>query len=292
MKTGELVAAKVIIYSGEPEEYFTFITPEAHNALLDWMDYRKSYGETINPESWLMRNLWKTTNTNWGARWGLATVPKQLQHDGVRSLLERALRDMGLRKPLPAGVKRHEFKAAHGMRKFYDTNAKAAKMLNNMVELTIGHSLGVAKNYDRFTEEQVLEEYLKAVPSLTINEDPQVLSKQLADLQQTNKDESQMIRAELEEKNHQIASMNEKLNEFELLYNRILKEKEIDDVRSHKFEVQMEDHFKHVREQTDSIKSLAKLVMSTISQTDDSDVRRKLTTQLREILIKSNRKFD
>jgi integrase len=66
--TAEVVAAKVMIYAGEPEEYFTFITPEAYNALSDWMDYRKSYGEIITPESWLMRNLWKTTNTNWGAR--------------------------------------------------------------------------------------------------------------------------------------------------------------------------------------------------------------------------------
>jgi hypothetical protein len=74
--SGEIVAAKVIIYAGEPEEYFTFITPEAYNALFDWMNYRKSYGEVITPESWLMRNLWKTTNTNWAAKWGLATVPR------------------------------------------------------------------------------------------------------------------------------------------------------------------------------------------------------------------------
>jgi hypothetical protein len=138
--SGEIVAAKVIIYAGKPEEYFTFITPEAYNALSDWMNYRKSY-EVITPESWLMRNLLKTTNTNWVAKWGLATVPRQLKNQAIKRLLERALRDMGLRKHLPAGVKRHEWKASHGIRKFYDTQAKAAKMLDNMVELTIGHSL-------------------------------------------------------------------------------------------------------------------------------------------------------
>jgi integrase len=36
-ETGEIVAAKTIIYAGEPEEYFTFITPEAYNALKSWM---------------------------------------------------------------------------------------------------------------------------------------------------------------------------------------------------------------------------------------------------------------
>ena len=91
--TSELVAAKVIIYADEPDEYFTFITPEAHNALKDWMNYRKSYGEKIESESWLMRNLWQTTNTPWGARWGLASAPKKLDSEAIRRLLERALRD-------------------------------------------------------------------------------------------------------------------------------------------------------------------------------------------------------
>jgi hypothetical protein len=29
----EIIAAKLIVYAGEPEEYFTFITPEAYNAF-------------------------------------------------------------------------------------------------------------------------------------------------------------------------------------------------------------------------------------------------------------------
>jgi hypothetical protein len=72
---GDVVAAKLIIYAEEPEEYYTFITPEAFGALKDWMDFRASYGEKINGESWLMRDLWQTTNMNYGAKWGLATHP-------------------------------------------------------------------------------------------------------------------------------------------------------------------------------------------------------------------------
>ena len=61
--------------------------------------------------------------------------------------------------------------------KYYDTYAKASRMLGNYVEQTIGHSLGVAQNYDRPTEDMILAEYLKAVPALTRNEDPTILLK-------------------------------------------------------------------------------------------------------------------
>jgi integrase len=40
-RDGKIVAAKMIVYAGDPEEYFTFITPEAYQALASWMKFRK-----------------------------------------------------------------------------------------------------------------------------------------------------------------------------------------------------------------------------------------------------------
>jgi hypothetical protein len=51
----EITAAKIIIYAGEPEEYYCFITPEAFDALNEYINFRKTSGEEITGQSWLVR---------------------------------------------------------------------------------------------------------------------------------------------------------------------------------------------------------------------------------------------
>jgi hypothetical protein len=55
-----VIAAKIIVYDGEPEQYFSFITPEAYWSLKEWMEFREKQGEKITKESSLMRDLWNT----------------------------------------------------------------------------------------------------------------------------------------------------------------------------------------------------------------------------------------
>jgi hypothetical protein len=38
---GKIVAAKMTVYAGDPEQYFTFITSGAYQALSGWMNFRK-----------------------------------------------------------------------------------------------------------------------------------------------------------------------------------------------------------------------------------------------------------
>jgi site-specific recombinase XerC len=182
---GEIVAAKLTVYADESDQYYCFITPAAYIALKEWMDYRKLHGEEIAGESWLMRDLWQTTDTNYGAKFGLATIPKKLKSSGIKSLIERAIRAQGLFKPLPPGVCRREWKGVHGMRKFYKTHAEQVMKPIN-VEITMGHDIGVSASYYKPTENEVLEDYLKAVDLLTINGNSKLLQKQVRDKEVMN----------------------------------------------------------------------------------------------------------
>jgi integrase len=46
-REGKIVSAKIIVYQGDPEQYFSFITPEAYFELEKWISYREQCGENI-----------------------------------------------------------------------------------------------------------------------------------------------------------------------------------------------------------------------------------------------------
>ena len=157
-----------------------------------------------------MRDLWQTTNMNYGARWGLATNPKKLKSIAVKRLLDRALWEQGIRHVLSLGKKRHEWKGAHGYRKFYKSRAEQVMKPIN-VEITMGHDLGISESYWRPTEAEVLEDYLKAVPLLTINGENLVLQKQIKELTEKTTNNDCLVNAKLQEKDDALATLSDQV---------------------------------------------------------------------------------
>lgn len=162
-KDEQFVAARIIVYAGDDEQYNSFISPEAYVELKKWMDFRAEHGEKVTESSWVMRDLWNAENYSRG----LVTAPKKLKALGVKRLMERALKAQGIRKTLQAGQKRHEFQADHGFRKYFKTHAEQVMRPIN-VETLMGHSTGISDSYYRPNDRELLEDYLKAVPELTI----------------------------------------------------------------------------------------------------------------------------
>ena len=181
--TGIIIVAKIIVYDGEPECYFSFITPEAYNALKEWMDFRSQQGETITGESRLMRDIWNTgkiminskeSNLKKGTC-GIVSIPKKADANAIRQIFTRAWKIQNVR-PSDNNIKRHEFKSTHCFRKYFETHAmESMKLLN--VKILMGHDTGLEKSYYKPDEKTLLEDYLKVVDLLTINEENRLRKK-------------------------------------------------------------------------------------------------------------------
>lgn len=194
---------KVTVYSGEEEEYFTFITPEAFDELRKWMDYRKTSGEDVTEKSWIMRHLW---NAKKGRKFGLVTAPKKLKSSGVKRLVEDALWTQDIRNKSQINGKRYEFQSNHGFRKWFKTRCEMSGMRSINIEILMGHSIGISDSYYRITESELLDDYLKAIDFLSIDKEKQ-LQTQLTKLGQRNNEDNYLIKGKLQEKDKEIEEL-------------------------------------------------------------------------------------
>ncbi|HET9805326.1 MAG TPA: hypothetical protein VFP49_00300 [Nitrososphaeraceae archaeon] len=154
-ENNEIIAAKIIVYTGTKEEDFSFITPEAFKALEEYIEFCTSCGEKITGESWLIRDIWKSTNVKFQNRGGLATVPRKLKSSGIRSIIARAEWEQGIREPLTNGKKRHEFQDVHSFRKFFKSHCEQVMKSIN-VEIPMGHTIGVSNSYYKPPQKEFL----------------------------------------------------------------------------------------------------------------------------------------
>jgi len=157
----EITTAKLLVYRGDNEEYITFVTPECYSTLLQYNNLRESIGEKITSNSPLIRDAWD----NHRYRKKQSKNPKIAKHvtsKTIANMMGEFLKKINMRKHSKNG---YEFKQVHGFRKYFKTNAeRACKTID--VEKLMGH----AENYYKPSENYLLEEYIKAVPYLSISE--------------------------------------------------------------------------------------------------------------------------
>ena len=214
-KDGSIVGAKLVVYYQEPEQYSTYISAEAYFSLKAYIDFRELHGEKINGESWLIRDQWQKISKTHGHRIGQATMPKKLDAEGIRRLIYDAWRIQGVISVRSSDSEgKNYFKSSHGFRKFFQTQCEMI-IKSEDVEILMGHgssSRGLKANYYRPKDEYLLQQYLKVVDLLTINEE-QKLSIQVKELLNKDRSNELIIKEKLQEKEQQIEKLNERYEE-------------------------------------------------------------------------------
>jgi hypothetical protein len=103
---------------------------------------------------------------------------KQFNGRGINSVLEESIRNCGLRQVNHDNFfKRQTIPFLHGFRKFFTKQLVDSKINPEIREMLLGHKIGLASCYYRPTENEMFQEYYKAVNLLTINEENRLRNK-------------------------------------------------------------------------------------------------------------------
>jgi integrase len=197
---------KITVYKNDPAEYYTSCSPECAKAIDDYLEYRKRCGEVLNPSAPILRQRFNKLDPVESAN------PKVMGRGAIQDIIYRAINDCGLREKrnLVNGEKRilHEVMQSHGLRKFYNTQIVMAGMPVLYAEMLMGHRSGLAmQSYVKPTVAKILEEYLKVVDSVIINEENKLRRK--VETLTEKQDEIQKMKDKHEE---EMKSMREDMN--------------------------------------------------------------------------------
>jgi integrase len=191
-KITEYNVYKFRIYAGSSWEYMTFCTPECAKAIDNYLEFRTRNGEKLTEESYLISQQFDISDLSTMRR-----KSKGFAENSLENILEKHLVRAGIRSV--NHLSRHERKDVarlNGFRKFTDTAMIKARLNITIKEMLLGHNTGLDRHYYRPTEDDLLQEYLKVVNLLTINEEYR-LKKEIDDLRD-KQNEIALLRKELQ----------------------------------------------------------------------------------------------
>jgi integrase len=170
---------KVTFYEGTNNEYYSFTTRECARTGIDsYLSYRQRCGEKLsfnqNTNRWepedtlLIRQSFDMNDSLQASR-----RVKSISLHGLRMALDIHLTRCGIRQtehPTEHSKRvRKPIALANGFRKHVISTFIEAGLNHEIRELLVDHATQLDQNYFRPTEEQVLQEYLKAESLLTID---------------------------------------------------------------------------------------------------------------------------
>ena len=163
---GETLACAMIrVYRGTSAEYPGFITPEAYRAL---QNHRGAWTVEVGREPEGTDPIFKKEGP----------LPKKATLISIRKRMDRMIRGAGLRAEQRKTRRRFEVPMMNGFRRFWNKACKESlskeSPLSSLIkkEYMMGHSglVSLDRNYFKTHTMELAEEYLCAVPNLTIDD--------------------------------------------------------------------------------------------------------------------------
>jgi len=192
---------KIIVYRGDREEYITFCTPECAKEIDAYLDFRQRRGEKITQDSYLLVKKFGASSKVKG---------KPFKGRALWAILEDCISNSGLREiDHIHPFKRKQIPIFHGFRKFCTKQLVDSKLNPEIREMLLGHKIGLASCYYKPTEQEMLNEYYKAVPLLTISNEERLKLK-LEEKIQIEKTQFESLREDFDKFKEQVAAMKKR----------------------------------------------------------------------------------
>lgn len=193
------------VYAGTNEEYITFITPEAAEALHKYHNKRQEHGEYFTPDTPLFRTSYR------------------LKSEKVKPCLRPTLQEIIRRVLVRAGLRsghantRHAIQIDHGFRKFFNEMIKTTEGMNpHYAEKLMGHSVTIPldNNYLEAKPDKLFKEYQKAITNLTIDDKEKL--KQEAEQAKAQLSEIEQVKQQMADMQSELAiqKMINRMNEY------------------------------------------------------------------------------
>jgi hypothetical protein len=200
---------RIVFYDRSNNEYYSFCTREAATSIDSWLFYRQRCGEKISFNETTQK--WEPYDTPlFRLQFDVEDLlqvrnPRPMNVDALRAVLALHLVRSGIRDvehptattPNSASRVRKSISLSNGFRKHVISTFIEAGLNHEIRELLCNHATQLDAHYFRPTQEQILQEYLKAESLLTI--DPSLRLQREVQTLKVEKSSWEAMRKELDD---------------------------------------------------------------------------------------------
>ncbi len=165
----DIVCGMIMIYAGSNQQYFALFSPEAWDAIKTYKtQWCSDVLKNPNPTDPFMKRVGNLVTT--------------LSCDAMANRLNKILKKTKIREPLEAGKRNYDVPIMNGFRRFFNKINKETLSKDSPLaalikkEMMLSHTgmIKLDKNYFQTHWKELVEEYVEAVPALTISSEERV----------------------------------------------------------------------------------------------------------------------